>query len=114
VGEIDHGGHHDQPASAIRDREWKLIEYLDGTGDLELYHIGKDLSESKNLAEERKGKVADLKKKLAAWRTEVIARMPIPNPSCDPKRAHEWWSRRSGKPISSDSRKRFPQTEKDL
>ena len=106
--------HHDRPASAIRARDWKFIEYLDGTGDLELYHIGKDLSESKNLAEGRKGKVADLKKKLAAWRTEVIARMPIPNPSYDPERAHEWWSRRSGKPISSDSRKRFPQTEKEL
>jgi uncharacterized sulfatase len=106
--------HHDRPASAIRERDWKLIEYLDGTGDVELYHIAKDLSEDKNLAEERKGKVADLKQKLFGWRNAVLARIPIPNPSYDPTRAHEWWSRKSGKPIDSDSRKRFPQTEKDL
>ena len=106
--------HHDRPASAIRERDWKFIEYLDGTGDVELYHIAKDLSESKNLAGERKGKVADLKQKLFGWRNDVLARIPIPNPSYDPKRAHQWWSRRKGEPIDSDSRKRFPQSEKDL
>ena len=106
--------HHDRPAGAIRERDWKLIEYLDGTGDIELYHISQDLSESNNLADERKGKVADLKKKLSGWRNEVLARIPVPNPSYDPERAPEWWSRRSGKPIDSSARKRFPATEKDL
>ena len=106
--------HHDRPAGAIRERDWKLIEYLDGTGDIELYHISQDLSESDNLADERKGKVADLKKKLSAWRNEVLARIPVLNPSHDPVRAPEWWSRRSGKPIDSSARKRFPATEKDL
>lgn len=106
--------HHDRPASAIREGDWKLIEYIDGTGDLELYHLAKDLSESKNLAAERKGKAADLKTKLNQWRQQVIARMPIANPSYDPERAHEWWSRRSGKPINSDARKRFPQTVEEL
>ncbi|MFK7849810.1 MAG: sulfatase [Akkermansiaceae bacterium] len=105
--------HHDRPASAIREGEWKLIEYLDGTGDIEIYHLAKDLGETKNLVNERRGKAADLQAKLKAWRTEVIARMPINNPSYDPDRAHEWWSRRSGKPVNSDQRKRFPQTEKD-
>lgn len=106
--------HHDRPASAIRERDWKLIEYLDGTGDVELYHLANDLGEQKNLVAERKGKAADLKNKLRSWRADVIARMPIPNPGFDPKRAHEWWSMRTGKPIDSDKRKRFPQTEKDL
>ena len=106
--------HHDRPAGAIRERDWKLIEYLDGTGDIELYHISQDLSESNNLADERKGKVADLKKKLSDWRNEVLARIPVPNPSYNPERAPEWWNRRSGKPIDSSARKRFPATEKDL
>ena len=106
--------HHDRPASAIRERDWKLIEYLDGTGDIEIYHLAQDLGEKKNLLEERKGKIADLKRKLQNWRSQIIARMPIPNPSYDPKRAHEWWSMRTGKPVDSDNRKRFPQTEKDL
>ena len=106
--------HHDRPASAIRERDWKLIEYLDGTGDIEIYHLAQDIGEEKNLIGERKGKVADLKKKLADWRSSVSARIPIHNPHYDPKRAHEWWNRRTGEPIDSSARKRSPQTEKDL
>lgn len=106
--------HHDRPASAIRERDWKLIEYLDGSGDIELYHLAQDLGEKKNLAFEKKGRVVDLKKKLNAWRTTVSARMPISNPSYDPARAHEWWNLHTGKPVQSDQRKRYPQTEKDL
>jgi uncharacterized sulfatase len=106
--------HHDRPASSIRERDWKLIEYLDGSGDVELYHISSDIGESKNLADEKKGRVADLKRKLQSWRLDVLARMPIPNPSYDPKRAAEWWSTRTGKPVNSDNRKRFPATEKGL
>jgi len=105
--------HHDRPASAIRERDWKLIEYLDGSGDIEIYHLASDLGEKTNLVEQRAGRVADLKKKLSAWRNQVIARMPITNPNYDPQRAHEWWSMRTGKPVNSDSRKRFPPTEKD-
>jgi len=103
--------HHDRPAGSIRERDWKLIQYLDGTGDVELYHLAEDLGETQNLARERPGRVADLKKKLQAWRQQTIARMPIPNPHYDPQRAGEWWSLRTGKPIDSDSRQRFPATE---
>ena len=103
--------HHDRPASSIRERDWKLIEYLDGTGDIELYHLAEDIGETTNLAEEKKGRVADLKKKLAAWRAETVARMPIPNPHYDPERAQEWWSMRTGEPVPSDERKPFPPTE---
>tara|TARA_R110002049_G_scaffold2750_4_gene21914 strand:+ start:59878 stop:61362 length:1485 start_codon:yes stop_codon:yes gene_type:complete len=106
--------HHDRPASSIRERDWKLIEYLDGTGDIELYNLSQDIGESQNLASEKQGRVADLKKKLSALRQDAVARMPIPNPSYDPDRAHEWWSMKTGQPIDSDSRTRFPQTEKDL
>ena len=105
---------HDLTFGAIRERDWKLIEYLYGTGEIELYHITQDLSESDNLAGERKGKFADLKQKLSTSRSEVLARIPIPNPSYNSKRANEWWSRRSGKPIDSSARKRFPVSEKHL
>ena len=103
--------HHDRPASAIRDGDWKLIEYLDGTGDVELYNLKKDIGESDNVVTEFAGRTADLQGKLKAWRYEVSARMPIPNPGYNPERAHEWWSRRSGKPVNSAGRKRFPPTE---
>ena len=106
--------HHDRPASAIRERDWKLIQYLDGTGDVELYQISQDIGETKNLANEKAGRLADLKKKLQAWQQSVGARMPMPNIHFDPIRAGEWWNMRTGEPIDSDSRKRFPSTEKDL
>lgn len=105
--------HHDRPASAIRERDWKLIEYLDGTGDIELYNLVTDLGETKNLATEKPGRANDLKRKLSAWRNDVLAKTPILNPSYDPERAGEWWNRKSGQPVPSDQRKRFPPTEND-
>ena len=106
--------HHDRPASSIRERDWKLIEYLDGTGDLELYHLATDMGETNNLNQSKPGRAADLRKKLQTWRTEVLARMPIPNPHYSAERAHEWWSMRTGRPVPSETRKRFPPTEQGL
>ena len=103
--------HHDRPASSIRERDWKLIEYLDGTGDLELYKLSDDLAEAHNLKDKYPGRTADLKKQLSQWRVSVSARMPITNPGYDADRAHQWWSMRTGKPVNSDGRKRFPATE---
>jgi len=103
--------HHSRPASAIRMGRWKLIEFLDFQGEVELYDLQNDIGESKNLIHERKGVTAMLKTKLRDWRLEVGARMPIRNPSHDPERAHEWWSRGKGEPINSAARKAFPRTE---
>ena len=105
--------HHDRPASSIRARDWKLIEYLDETGDVELYHLAEDIGETKNLADEQPARAKQLQQQLAAWRQNVIAAMPLHNPHYDPQRAHEWWSVRSGEPVASDRRRRFPPTEKD-
>lgn len=104
--------HHGRPASSIRERDWKLIEFLDGTDEVEIYHLADDLGETRNLVEEKPGRVADLKKKLQRWRTDVSARMPISNPNYNPERAGEWWQMRTGKPVPSEKRKRFPPTEK--
>ena len=104
--------HHDRPASSIRERDWKLIEYLDGTGDVEVYNLAQDIGETNNLVKENPGRAADLKKKLNQWRQQVIARMPYPNPNYDEQRADQWWSMRTGQPVDSKARKRFPPTEK--
>lgn len=104
--------HHDRPASSIHERNCKLIEYLDGTGDVEIYNLAEDLAETKNLVKQRAGRVTDLKKKLHQWRQQVTARMPYPNPHYDEKRAGEWWRMRTGQPVDSGGRKRFPPTEK--
>eukprot|EP01047_Picozoa_sp_COSAG01_P000921 COSAG01_NODE_18_length_39884_cov_245.648184_29_plen_498_part_00 len=104
--------HHGRPASSIRERDWKLIEFLDGTGEVEVYHLADDIGETRNLVAEKPGRAADLKKKLQRWRTDVSARMPISNPNYNPERAGEWWQMRTGKPVPSEKRKRFPPTEK--
>ncbi len=106
--------HHHRPAAAIREGDWKLLQYLDNTGEVELYFLADDIGETNDLSKEKAGRVADLKKKLTAWQQEVIARMPVPNPHFDEKRAPEWWSLRNGQPVDSAGRKRFPPTEKDL
>ena len=72
------------PHGAIRDGDWKLIEwYEDGT--FELYNIPQDIGEKTNLAAEQPDKVKELHKKLLAWRKEVGAVMPTPNPKFTPK-----------------------------
>ncbi len=104
--------HHGRPASSIRERDWKLIEFLDGTGEVEVYHLADDIGETRNLVAEKPGRAADLKTKLQRWRSDVSARMPILNPNYNPERAGEWWQMRTGKPVPSEKRKRFPPTEK--
>lgn len=78
--------HHSTPASAIREGNWKLIEFFE-TGDRELYDLATDPGEKKNLAPREPVRVMKLQASLEAWRTRVGARMPKPNPSYDPARA---------------------------
>jgi len=66
------------PASAIRAGDWKLHEFFED-GRVELYNLRDDVGETKNLAEAQPEKAAELKAKLAAWRTEVGAPMPTKN-----------------------------------
>jgi arylsulfatase A-like enzyme len=72
------------PASAIRTRKWKLIEFHED-GVLELYDLENDPSEQRNLAVSQPAAsqpavVADLREKLDAWKADVKARLPRPNP----------------------------------
>ncbi|RMG38125.1 MAG: DUF4976 domain-containing protein [Planctomycetota bacterium] len=106
--------HHDRPASCVRTRQWKLIEFLDGSGDLELYRITEDIGEQNNLADQYPQVVRQLRGRLQDWRERVVAEMPLPNPAFDPDRAAQWWSPRTGRPIDSSRRKRFPHTEREL
>jgi len=76
-----------KPGGAIRSGEYKLIEFYEPHYELEprlrreLFHVAKDVSESRNLAEEKPNMVAELAAKLAAWRTNVNAVMPTGNPN---------------------------------
>lgn len=67
------------PSSAIRSGPWKLIESLE-TGQKQLYHLAKDLSEMNDLSEQEPARVAELSRKLNAWRESVGAEVMKANP----------------------------------
>ena len=66
------------PVSTVQAGDWKLMEFLED-GHLELYNLGDDLGESRNLAGAMPEKAAELRLKLLAWRKEVKAPMPSKN-----------------------------------
>ena len=82
-----HHPHYSQsfgkPGGAIRVGNFKLIEYFE-TERRELYDLSKDIGESRNLAAEKPEVVKELAGRLAAWRKEVGAKMPVPNPDYKP------------------------------
>jgi len=67
------------PGSAVRDGDWKLIDFA-WRKDPELYHLGRDPGERRNLAAEHSDKLAQLQAKLDAFRTRTRALPPTPNP----------------------------------
>jgi len=68
-----------KPCGVILSDGWKLIEWFE-SGDCELYHLTEDIRENNNIAEEMPDKVNELQKKLAQWRKNVNAQMPVVNP----------------------------------
>ena len=81
-----YGNQGGAPNGAIRDGDWKLIEWYED-GALELFNIAQDLGEKNNLAAQQPEKVKELHGKLIAWRKEVGAVMPTPNPDFDASKA---------------------------
>ena len=102
--------HHGQPAGAIRQGNWKLLENF-GDGSLELYDLSRDLGETENLAEKHPEKAKQLQQQLSTWRKEVGARMPTENPDYDPGRAKEWWRRGNEKPLDIEAMDRHYRSE---
>lgn len=78
--------HRTKPYGAIRHNNWKLIEFFE-QGDLELFDLSADPTESNNLAESNPDKAAQLLAELVDWRQSVGAQMMTENPNYDPQRA---------------------------
>ena len=70
------------PGGAIRDGEWKLIEFYED-GRLELFHLKSDAGERLNLAVKHAGRAKEMRGRLDAWRKAVGAVMPKVNPAFD-------------------------------
>ncbi len=72
-----------RPGDVIRAGNYKLIEFSEGDRR-ELYDLKKDMSESRNLIEEKPEIARELHAKLEAWRKEVGASPMKPNPDYAP------------------------------
>ena len=72
-----YGNQGGTPCAAVRDGDWKLIEWYEGA-PAELYNLRDDPGERTDLAASRPEVAADLARKLDAWRRDVGARMPTP------------------------------------
>jgi arylsulfatase A-like enzyme len=73
------------PYGAIRKGDFKLIEYFSDMR-VELYNLREDVGEQNDLATKMPDKVEELRARLHAWRKEVGAQMPTPNPKYDPSK----------------------------
>jgi arylsulfatase A-like enzyme len=73
-----------RPNSAVRLGRWKLVEWLEDNR-VELFDVSTDLSEQHDVAAAQPEVVADLRRRLQAWRESVGAKMPTPNPGYQPK-----------------------------
>lgn len=84
IWHFPHYRHAPGPYSIIRKGPWKLIQFHEGIR--ELYHLGNDLGEQRNLATERPGLADALEAELATTLNNMNALMPRPNPNYRPDR----------------------------
>jgi arylsulfatase A len=69
-----------RPAGSVRVGDFKLVELYE-TGNLELYNLKEDISESTDLSKKMKEKTNEMYQLLTKWRESVNAQMPVPNPN---------------------------------
>jgi arylsulfatase A len=83
------------PGAAIREGDFKLLEYFENN-TVQLFNLREDIGEQHDLAASQPAKVEQLRHRLHAWRQEVGAQMPTPNPDYDP--AHPDYTPPAAKP----------------
>lgn len=71
------------PGASVRLGAWKLIEFYEN-GLLELYNLREDIGENNNCAAAQPELVAHLRGLLDAWRRDMRAQRPTPNPEFVP------------------------------
>lgn len=87
-----HLGH--KPAGAIREGDYKLIEWYEPTfwneeNQISLFNVREDMGETNDLAKELPDLAARLREKLHQWRSSVGAQEMTKNPNYDPQKA-DW------------------------
>jgi arylsulfatase A-like enzyme len=79
-----YGNQGGQPAAAIRDGDWKLIEFFED-GRTELYNLAGDLSEQHDLSKSEPDRAATMQRQLHEWQRSVDAKFPTPNKNATSK-----------------------------
>lgn len=77
-----YGNQGGAPGAAVRDGDWKLIEWFD-SDSVELFHLALDPGETKNLASEDPARTESLLQKLHQWQDDVGAIRSSVNPAFD-------------------------------
>ena len=73
------------PAGAVRDGNWKLLEFFEDGGRRELYDLAADPAEETDLSKSNPQKLRELATILDQWQSETQAAIPTEiNPSYDP------------------------------
>jgi arylsulfatase A-like enzyme len=75
--------YYSAPCGAVRKGDFKLVEYYED-GKLELYNLKENLGERHDLSGVLGEKARELHHLLGAWRRDVGALMPTPNPDYRP------------------------------
>ncbi|MDD9996306.1 MAG: hypothetical protein OXQ89_01035, partial [Rhodospirillaceae bacterium] len=83
-----YGNAGSMPTGAIRQGDWKLIEYFED-GRLEVYNLAEDRAEENDFARDLPQMAQELQIRLAQWRESVGAKSALPNPDYDPERSRE-------------------------
>jgi len=78
-----YGNQGGTPGCSVRLGDYKLIEFFED-GRQELYNLAEDIGEDTNLAGDDPSRTRELAEMLAAWRLEVQAKIPQPNPDYRP------------------------------
>jgi len=81
--------HHEEPMSAVRKGDWKLIENL-VTDEFFLYNIKYDVNEMTDLKYSYPEKLKFMKSVLQKWQKETKAARPVSNPNFDINKRYEW------------------------
>ena len=74
-----YGNQGGTPGSSVRMGDYKLIEFFEN-GHLELYNLRTDLSETKDLSNEKPELAKKMQQRLIAWRKSINALIPKKNP----------------------------------
>ncbi len=81
--------HHEEPMSALRKGDWKIIENL-VSGEFDLFNLTYDISEMTDLKFSYPEKFSQMKSTLKKWQKDTNAKFPVPNPQFDLTKRYEW------------------------